>query len=147
MTGLSWVLLALAAAVFVSIYTLIGRVQRATLSTTVYTFLTYLSCLAVLLVIALASRTPVTGYGGRELLIGLGLAVLCTLMGHSLFSWCLKFLSPAYVSAVKLCEPVISGLLAVPLFGEVPTLLQLAGMALVLGAVLLYTKAELPKKE
>ena len=50
------------------------------------------------------------------------------------------------VVLVLVCA-VISGLLAVPLFGEVPTLLQLAGMALVLGAVLLYTKAELPKKE
>ena len=78
----------------------------------------------------------------RSSWIGLALAVLCTLMGHSLFSWCLKFLSPAYVSAVKLCEPVVSGLLAVPLFGEIPTLLQLGGMALVLGSVLLYTRAE-----
>ena len=137
-------LLALASAVFVSVYTLIGSVQRAALSTTVYTFLTYLACLVALLVMALASHTPLTGYGGREVLIGLGLAVLCTLMGHSLFSWCLKFLSPAYVSAVKLCEPVVSGLLAVPLFGEIPTPLQLAGMALVLGSVLLYTRAERP---
>lgn len=135
-------LLALASAVFVSVYTLIGSVQRAALSTTVYTFLTYLACLAVLLVMALASHTPLVGYGGQEILIGLALAVLCTLMGHSLFSWCLKFLSPAYVSAVKLCEPVVSGLLAVPLFGEIPTLLQLGGMALVLGSVLLYTRAE-----
>ena len=135
-------LLALASAVFVSVYTLIGSVQRAALSTTVYTFLTYLACLAALLVMALASHTPLIGYGGQEILIGLALAVLCTLLGHSLFSWCLKFLSPAYVSAVKLCEPVVSGLLAVPLFGEIPTLLQLGGMALVLGSVLLYTRAE-----
>ena len=135
-------LLALASAVFVSVYTLIGSVQRAALSTTVYTFLTYLACLAALLAMALASHTPLVGYGGQEILIGLALAVLCTLMGHSLFSWCLKFLSPAYVSAVKLCEPVVSGLLAVPLFGEIPTLLQLGGMALVLGSVLLYTRAE-----
>lgn len=135
-------LLALASAVFVSVYTLIGSVQRAALSTTVYTFLTYLACLAALLVMALASHTPLVGYGGQEILIGLALAVLCTLMGHSLFSWCLRFLSPAYVSAVKLCEPVVSGLLAVPLFGEIPTLLQLGGMALVLGSVLLYTRAE-----
>ena len=135
-------LLALASAVFVSVYTLIGSVQRAALSTTVYTFLTYLACLAALLVMALASHTPLVGYGGQEILIGLALAVLCTLMGHSLFSWCLKFLSPAYVSAVKLCEPVVSGLLAVPLFGEIPTLLQLGGMALVLCSVLLYTRAE-----
>lgn len=137
-------LLALAAAFFVALYTLIGRVQRDYLSTTVYTFLTYLACFLTLLVMALASGTPLAGYGGREWLIGLGLAVLCTLMGHSLFSWCLKFLSPAYVSAAKLCEPVCSGALAVPLFGEIPTGLQLLGAAVILGAVFLYTWAERP---
>lgn len=135
-------ILALAAAFFVALYTLIGRIQRGYLSTTVYTFLTYLACFATLLLMALCTRTPLVGYGGREWLIGLGLAVLCTLMGHSLFSWCLKYLSPAYVSAVKLCEPVCSGMLAVPLFGEIPTTTQLLGAAVILGAVLMYTKAE-----
>ena len=139
-------LLALAAAFFVALYTLIGRIQRGYLSTTVYTFLTYLACFLTLLLMALASGTPLVGYGGGEWLIGLGLAVLCTLMGHSLFSWCLKYLSPAYVSAVKLCEPVFSGGLAVPLFGEIPTPLQLLGAAIILGAVLLYTWAERENK-
>lgn len=135
-------LLALAAAFFVALYTLIGRIQGGYLSTTIYTFLTYLACFLTLLIMALASGTPLVGYGAREWLIGLGLAVLCTLMGHSLFSWCLKFLSPAYVSAVKLCEPVFSGALAVPLFGEIPTPVQLLGAVIILGAVLLYTWAE-----
>ena len=135
-------ILALAAAFFVALYTLIGRIQRGYLSATIYTFLTYLACFLTLLIMALVSGTPLVGYGGREWLIGLGLAVLCTLMGHSLFSWCLKFLSPAYVSAVKLCEPVFSGALAVPLFGEIPTPVQLLGAAIILGAVLLYTWAE-----
>ena len=137
-------LLALGAAVFVSLYTLIGKIQRGHLSTTIYTFLTYVFCFLALLAMAAGSGTPLVGYGGREWLIGLGLAVLCTLMGHSLFSWCLKYLSPAYVSAAKLCEPVFSGALAVPLFGEIPAPLQLLGAVLVLGAVLLYTKAEKP---
>ena len=135
-------ILALAAAVFVALYTLIGRIQRGYLSTTIYTFLTYLACFLTLLVMALASGTPLAGYGGREWFIGLGLAVLCTLMGHSLFSWCLKYLSPAYVSAAKLCEPVFSGALAVPLFGEIPAPMQLLGAGIILGAVLLYTWAE-----
>ena len=135
-------LLALAAAVFVAMYTLIGRIQRGYLSTTAYTFLTYLACFLALVLMALCSGTPLVGYPPREWLIGLGLAVLCTLMGHSLFSWCLKYLSPAYVSAVKLCEPVFSGALAVPLFGEIPGPMQLLGAAVILGSVLLYTKAE-----
>ena len=135
-------ILALLAAFFVALYTLIGRIQRGYLSTTVYTFLTYLVCFLTLLIMALVSGTPLVGYGGREWLIGLGLAVLCTLMGHSLFSWCLKYLSPAYVSAAKLCEPVFSGVLAVPMFGEIPAPMQLLGAGIILGAVLLYTWAE-----
>lgn len=90
---LSGNLLALAAASAAAVYTLIGRIQRGHLSTTVYTFLTYLACFLTLLLGTAAAGTPLTGYGGREWLIGLALAVLCTLLGHSLFSWCLKYLS------------------------------------------------------
>ena len=46
------------------------------------------------------------------------------------------------MSAAKLCEPVCSGALAIPLFGEIPTPMQLLGAAIILGAVLLYTWAE-----
>ena len=142
---LSGNLLALAAAVASALYTLIGRVQRGHLSTTVYTFLTYLACFVTLVVLTAGSGTPLVGWGARELFMGLALAVLCTLLGHSLFSWCLKYLSPSYVSAAKLCEPVFSTLAAIPLFHEVPTPLQLIGGVVVLGSVLLYTRAERPE--
>lgn len=135
-------LLALAAAVFVSLYTLIGRVQRDHLSTTVYTFLTYSACLLTLLVLDWATLTPVVGCGWKEVLIGLGLAVACTLLGHSLFSYSLKYLSPSYVSAAKLCEPIFASLLGIPLFGEIPGGVQVFGSVLVLAGVLLYTRAE-----
>ena len=135
-------LLALAAAVFVSLYTLIGRVQRDHLSTTVYTFVTYSACLLTLLVLDGATLTPAVGYGWKEVLIGLGLAVACTLLGHSLFSYSLKYLSPSYVSAAKLCEPIFASLLGIPLFGEIPGGVQVFGSVLVLAGVLLYTRAE-----
>ena len=144
---LSGNLLALAAAAASALYTLIGRVQRGHLSTTVYTFLTYLACFVTLVVLTAGSGTPLVGWGARELFMGLALAVLCTLLGHSLFSWCLKYLSPSYVSAAKLCEPVFSTLAAVPLFHEVPTPLQLIGGVIVLGSVLLYTRAERPETD
>src|SRR5699024_7410998 len=145
--ALSGNLLALAAAVASALYTLIGRVQRGHLPTTVYTFLTYLACFVTLVVLTAGSGTPLVGWGARELFMGLALAVLCTLLGHSLFSWCLKYLSPSYVSAAKLCEPVFSTLAAVPLFHEVPTPLQLIGGVVVLGSVLLYTRAERPETD
>ena len=44
----------------------------------------------------LSSHLPVS-YGTWSLLLNIGLllAVVCTLLGHSLFSWCLKYLSPS----------------------------------------------------
>lgn len=135
-------LLAVACAVCIAVYTLIGRVKRGTMSTTVYTFFTYLSCLVTLLILDGITGTPVTGWPLKEHLIGIGLAVLCTLLGHSLFSWSLKYLSPSYVSAAKLCEPIFSSALAIPLFGEVPAPIQLAGAVIILAGVLLYTLAE-----
>lgn len=142
-------LLALAGAVFVALYTLIGQVQRARQSTTTYTFLTYAACLATLLVLDAATGTPVLGWGLGETAVGLLLAVVCTLLGHSLFSWSLKWLSPAYVSAAKLCEPVFAALMGLLLFGESLRPQQVLGGVTVLCAVLLYTKAESvpPKKE
>ena len=135
-------LLAVLAAVAVAAYTLIGQVQRARQSTTVYTFLTYTACLATLLMLDLATGTPVLGWGLRETGIGLLLSLFCTLLGHSLFSWSLKWLSPAYVSAAKLCEPVFASALGLVLFQEAIGPLQALGSAAVLLGVLLYTRAE-----
>lgn len=134
--------LAVAAALFVAVYTLVGQVQRERQSTTVYTFLTYSACLLVLLTMDAAVGAPILGWGLREVAVGLLLAVFCTLLGHSLFSWSLKWLSPAYVSAAKLCEPIFASVLGLLLFAESIRPLQALGGAAVLGGVLLYTKAE-----
>lgn len=135
-------LLAIVCAICVAVYTLIGRVKRGGMSTTVYTFFTYLSCLVTLLILDGVTGTRLTGWPLKEYAIGLGLAVLCTLLGHSLFSWSLKYISPSYVSAAKLCEPIFSSTLAIPLFGEIPAPIQLVGAAIILAGVLLYTLAE-----
>ena len=60
---LSGNLLALAAASAAAVYTLIGRIQRGHLSTTVYTFLTYLACFLTLLLGTAAAGTPLTAAG------------------------------------------------------------------------------------
>ena len=69
-------------------------------------------------------------------------AVFSTILGHSIFSWCLKYFSPAFVSASKLCEPVVAAVLAGFLFGEVPAALQILGGGLILAGVLYYSHVE-----
>ena len=140
--GLRGDLLALAAAVAVAVYTLLGRVVRSKASTSVYTYLVYTSCVTILLILCLLQGHPLTGWGYQTPLVGLALAVFSTILGHSIFSWCLKFFSPAFVSASKLCEPVVAAILAGLLFGEIPGPVQLAGGVLILGGVLYYSHLE-----
>ena len=135
-------LLALLAAIAVAIYVLIGRVVRASLSTTVYTYIVYSSCAVVLLLFCFLQGSSLTGYGVSGVMVGLLLAVFSTILGHSIFSWCLKYFSPSFVSASKLCEPVIAAILAAILFGEYPAILQLIGGALILGGVFYYSMLE-----
>lgn len=135
-------LLSLLAAVAVAAYVLLGRVVRESLSTTVYTFIVYCSCSIVLLLLCLFQNNSLFGYGPSGILVGFLLAVFSTIMGHSVFSWCLKYFSPSFVSASKLCEPVVAAVLAGFLFREYPTGLQLAGGALILGGVYYYSKLE-----
>ena len=129
-------LLALAGAVAVAVYTLLGRIVREKLSTTAYTYLVYAACALVLVLTCLVQEQKLLGYGFSPVLVGLLLAVFSTLLGHSIFSWCLKYFSPAFVSASKLCEPVVAAILAAILFGELP------GVLMLFGGVLYYSRLE-----
>ena len=139
---LSGDILALLAAVAVAGYTLIGRVVRSRASTTVYTYLVYTACALVLVLTCAVQGEKLLSHGGSPIWVGLALAVFSTILGHSIFSWCLKYFSPAFVSASKLCEPVGAAALAAVLFAQIPTVMQLAGGALILGGVLWYSRLE-----
>ena len=135
-------ILALFAAVAVAVYTLIGRIVRQELSTGVYTFIVYVTCTAVLVLTCAVQGYGFTDYGFSPVIVGFLLALFSTILGHSIFSWCLKYFSPAFVSASKLCEPVAAAILAGFLFGEIPGWLQITGGVLVLAGVLWYSRAE-----
>ena len=135
-------ILALLAAVAVGAYTLIGRIVRTNVSTTVYTYLVYTACAAVLLGTCLVQGLRLFDYGLGAPAVGLLLSLFSTILGHSIFSWCLKYFSPAFVSASKLCEPVVAAIFAGFLFGEIPTVIQICGGALILGGVLWYSRIE-----
>lgn len=137
--------LALLAAVAVAGYTLLGAMIREKVSTTVYTYVVYTACAAVLVATCIVQGAGLFAYGFSAPVVGLLLALFSTILGHSIFSWCLKYFSPAFVSASKLCEPVVAALLAAVLFGEIPGLWQLIGGALVLTGVLLYSRLEMKK--
>ena len=105
-----------------------------------YTFLVYCSAALTVLVIALFSGLPLAGYGAENVLTAFGMAVFCTLLGHSVFSWGLKYLPPAFISTAKLLEPVFASVWGLALFGERPGVLTLLGGAVIIAGVALYSR-------
>ena len=134
--------LALVAAIAVAVYTLIGRIVRKSVSTNVYTYVVYSSCALVLLMTCLIQEYRLFDYRMSAVVVGLLLSVVSTILGHSIFSWCLKYFSPAFVSASKLCEPVVAAIMAGILFGEMPVVLQVIGGAMIIGGVYYYSRIE-----
>lgn len=125
-------LLAVSGAALVAAYMLIGRKLRQRLSILAYTFLVYGSSTVVLLLLTLATNTPMFPYPPATWLLFLGLALVPTIGGHTLFNWALGYLPAPVVSMSILGEPVGATVLALLFLGEVPSLQQLTGGAVIL---------------
>lgn len=134
--------LSLAAAISAAIYTLIGRLARESMTTTVYTYIVYLFCAISLCIALYGSGLSFSGYGPSAIIVGLLLCLFSTLLGHSIFSWSLKFTSPAFISASKLCQPAVAAVFAFFLFNEIPSLLLIVGGIITILGVLYYSKVE-----
>lgn len=130
---------ALAAALLLALYTLIGRRLRTSgLSTGCYTSYVYSFAALVSLLIALSLGTRVSGpYGFSSVLAILGLALVPTVFGHSLYNYALGSVKTVTANLFPLLEPIIASLFAVPLFHETPTLIQVIGYVLILSSVVI----------
>lgn len=131
-TALAGDFLALSGAFFVAGYLLIGRELRKRISLLPYTFIVYGSCTMFLIVGCIMMGITLYPYSTKNYAIFLALAFFCTILGHTVFNWALKYL-PAYaVSICSLFEPVGATFLAFLLLGEIPGFMQIIGQLLVL---------------
>ena len=135
-------LLALAGSVLFAFYASIGYVARKNLSTTAYTFILYFVAFITLTLISFVTGDGMTGYGFMNVFWALMLATFPTMLGHSLYSWSLKYVSPVFMSTAVLLEPVFSTIMAVFLFKEIPVMLQVAGIIIIIIGVVTYSLAK-----
>jgi drug/metabolite transporter (DMT)-like permease len=133
--------LALVGALAVVGYFIIGREVRARVSLLGYVTPLYAVCSLFLLIWAVAAGSPLWPYGATVWAYFLALAVVPTILGHTVFNWAIKHVTPAAISIAFLGEPVLAAALAFLFFGQRPPAATFIGGALVLAGIYLATSA------
>lgn len=131
---------AVASAAFHAAYALVGKKVRRTLPNLNFSFSLYWVsglCFLVLAVFSNWQSLPdlAPTYGNFYLAIA-GLILLPSLLGHTLYTYLLKFININILSCAKLAEPAISTFIAFLLFGEEIGPRTLIAFAFIGGSVL-----------
>jgi drug/metabolite transporter (DMT)-like permease len=130
-------LLAVAGAVTLATYQVIGRGLRAALPLNAYMLAVWGTSVFALAAMMAAFGTRFGNYPLRTWLAFTALALVPTLGGHGLANRALRSLPAPTVGLFLLGEPVIASLLALLIFGEAPGPTTLVGGAVVMAALAL----------
>lgn len=133
-------MLALAGAVAVAGYFLVGSRLREKLSLFAYIIPVYTIAAVFLTVFAILSGNSLLDEGGKTYLYCFLMAVVCQLFGHSSFNWALRKLKASIATVAIIGEPVGASMIAYLLLGSVPASIELIGGGIILGgiAIILY---------
>jgi drug/metabolite transporter (DMT)-like permease len=105
-------------AAFMSGYILVGKHVRTRLANTVFACAIYFQTAIYAMVAMWIWQVPFTGYSQRTWVAFVALAVLPTLMGHAIFTYCLNHLNVNFMSCMTLVEPLLAAIAAHYLFAE-----------------------------
>jgi drug/metabolite transporter (DMT)-like permease len=138
--------LALAGAVTVAVYVLIGRSSRTGgIGVLPYSVVVYSAAALALLPVALVLDVRLWGYSGETWFWLWAITLGPQLMGHTVFNWALRYVEASVISGTILAEPVISALLAWLILAEKPGLPTiLGGCVVLLGLYLLLRGRRVP---
>ena len=93
-----------------------------------------------LLPFAWASPWAIGQVGAREIMLLIGLGLVCTAFAHSLFIGALAVVSAHTASVIAALEPVYGIVLALAFLSEIPGPRTLAGGALIVAAAVVATR-------
>jgi drug/metabolite transporter (DMT)-like permease len=131
--------LALAGALFVSFYYVIGRRLRLQLDLWWYIGIVYgVAALVLLIAAALLPGVPLTGYDSTDWLVFVALAAGPMMLGHTGVNYALRYVRAYVANLAILGEPIGATLIAwaLPAIAEVPGPQTVFGGALILGGIL-----------
>jgi len=134
--ALSGDLLAIGGAVCLAGYLLIGRGVRRSLGVAGYSVMVYSTVALVAAVVAVGFRAEHMP-SPRVALLGLALAIVCTIGGPTVYNWALRHVHAVTVSLSFLGEPPLAALLALVFLASAPSPTTIGGGALILAGLAL----------
>ena len=134
--------LALAGAVAVAGYLLVGRRVRSSIPTLPYIAVVYAVAAVVLIVSAVASGSQMLGLPAESYFWMAVAALVPQVIGHSLINWALGHWPAVNITLAVRAEPVIAALAAIPVLGEIPAWTVIPGGALLLVGAYLAIRSE-----
>lgn len=129
--------LALTASVLAAIYVLFARTFRQTTPLIPFMLTVHVSGSFFLFTLAMIFEIPLSGFSTSSWTALFMLAMIPTLIGHTLLNFAVGYLPAFVVSSSILGEPVGATLLGWLLFGETPIGWTLAGAALIVICILI----------
>jgi len=131
--------MALVGSICFGIYLLIGRQLNNVIPPLLYSFMVFFSAAIVTSVFVGASGTPVAGYPASSYLWAIVVTVLAQVFGHIAMNLGLQNYTATAMAIVLQIAVVLSALIALFMFGEVPSPAQIIGSALVVYGVVVAT--------
>ena len=120
-------LFAFISGILAGLYYLSGRKLRKIISLPTYAFVVYLFSFLTMFAVVLIQNLSYSNLPITEIQLFLLMALIPTLLGHTMQNWALAYL-PAYVVSISLlAEPIGSGLLAWLFFQEIPSIGVISG--------------------
>ena len=134
--------LAIIACAFITFYFLFGQEARKRISLMTYTFIVYGVSALTLFIYTIFIGERLYGYPLNDWALFIMLALLPTLLGHSLINWSVKWISTTTISVAILFEPIGATILAFFILRETITFTQITGGIIIIGGIMLYLIAE-----
>lgn len=137
--------MAFGSALAVTGYLLIGRRVRARVHATTYSSVVYGAAAVLLLVVCLATGTPLAGYTTGQWLAIAGIIVGPQLLGHTVFNTLMSTVPATVISIVVLAEPVAATLLAWVFLDQLPApLFWIAAPIVIVGVAIATIRPRRP---
>ncbi len=130
-------ILALIGAITAGGYLMVGRRIRQKLDNRYYILPVYTIAAVTLLLIAFPFHSPMIDYPFKSWIYFFLLALIPTILGHSLYNYLLKYIRAHLVAVTILGEPIGAAVLAAIIFAELPSTATYIGGAMILSGILL----------